>query len=413
MFNRNFSIILSTECLSSIGFGFYSIASMMLVLDLTGSPVYSGLAFFITQLAPALAFLISPFANYVRYKKGLINSQLIQAALLSTIPFLYWLDILHITYLLSVMFITGMINQFIAPIQNTLIPNVVKKDHVVKANSTLTILRESLNAFFFGVAGFVVAMIGAPYTFTITTSLFILSALVFTLLHIETKNESEAPNYKDALQNYTSDLKEGVLVVKDSLLIHFVLAGGMANFFCGMMIAAIPLFAVSLGGEHYFGFFMVAFSCGALIGSVLAGKLESVKLGVVTIISTALCGGFWIVTPLIGNVYSLLTFSCGAIFLVVNNVLIFSSIQTSIESRLIGRVTTVLSSFSAITLPIGSLVGGFIATKIGIPFTVLLGGAGMLLYTFYWLLHSRLRKLPIIEELQLLPGKEQTKSSII
>lgn len=70
--NYNFNILLSGVFVKSLGSGMYSIGAMMLVLFISGDPLYSGVSFFAVSLPACFSFLIAPFANYVPYKKALI-----------------------------------------------------------------------------------------------------------------------------------------------------------------------------------------------------------------------------------------------------------------------------------------------------------------------------------------------------
>src|SRR5690625_2850680 len=104
MLERNFLILMSGVFVNGIGSGIYLIAGMLLVLDLSGSVLYSGFAMFAISSAGALSFLIAPLANYAKYKNGLVYSNLIKATILFTIPIMNYTVGLNVWYVIVLLF---------------------------------------------------------------------------------------------------------------------------------------------------------------------------------------------------------------------------------------------------------------------------------------------------------------------
>ena len=150
--NYNFNILLSGVFVKSLGSGMYSIGAMMLVLYISGNPFYSGVAFFVVSLPSCFSFLIAPFANYVSYKKSLVICELTKSILLLSIPILYAFSLLHVLTVIMIMFLVSVLSAFTYPIETTLVPSFVGKENVVKANSYINMLRESLDVVFLAVA---------------------------------------------------------------------------------------------------------------------------------------------------------------------------------------------------------------------------------------------------------------------
>src|SRR5690625_4814223 len=101
MKERKFMILMTGVCINVIGSGIHSVSGMLLVLNLSGSVLYSGFAFFAISLAGTLAFLIAPLANYAKYKNGLVYSNLIKAVILFTIPLLNYTIGLSVWYVIT------------------------------------------------------------------------------------------------------------------------------------------------------------------------------------------------------------------------------------------------------------------------------------------------------------------------
>lgn len=76
------------------------------------------------------------------------------------------------------------------------------------------------------------------------------------------------------------------------------------------------------------------------------------------------------------------------------NVIFATTLQTVVPHELLGRINTVSGSMSAIAMPIGSIVGGYVASVTSSALTFSFAGLGFLFVSIVWLLHSRLRRLP-------------------
>ncbi len=112
MRERNFILLMSGVFINGFGNGIYVIAGMLLVLDLSGSVLYSGFAVFAITSASVLSFMIAPLANYFKYKNGLVYSNLIKALILFTIPLLHYTVGLHVWYVIGLLFIVALFTQF-------------------------------------------------------------------------------------------------------------------------------------------------------------------------------------------------------------------------------------------------------------------------------------------------------------
>ena len=76
------------------------------------------------------------------------------------------------------------------------------------------------------------------------------------------------------------------------------------------------------------------------------------------------------------------------------NILITSALQVLIPEGLIGKVIAWYSSITALFVPVGSFIGGFVASVIGISNIYALGSLGLLSISLYWICHPKVRKMP-------------------
>lgn len=404
LFNRNFNILLSGMFVKGIGTGVYEVAGMLLVLAISGNVFYSGLAYFAISAADCLGFLIAPFANYVSYKKSLVFCEFLKSALLFSIPLFAVLFGLNVFYCILVLFIVAMISQFTYPVESTVIPNIVPQDRLVQANSYLNTLRESMNIVFLAVAGILVAVIGPVQAILITAICHLCTSLIYTLYRFDFQNTNgkEQPQISKWLQNYKQDFMAGIRYITGSSIIpHLVVACFFVNFFIAAMFATLPAFALMQGGsESYYGYYMAAMSVGLLCGAIITPRVGKFPFGKLTVLCGVSSGLLWVGASLLPVIPSIALYGAGFVTIGIFNVLMFSAIQRQIETSMIGRVITVVSSAAAFSMPIGALVGGAIGS-ISPLYSILLGGIAMVIFGMYWLVSGVLRKLPSIDQLEL------------
>src|SRR5690625_2829182 len=245
--NYNFNILLSGVFVKSLGSGMYSIGAMMLVLYISGSPFYSGLAFFVVSLPSCFSFLIAPFANYVSYKKALVVCEFTKSILLLSISILYAFSMLHVLTIIMIMFLVSVISTFTYPIETTLVPSFVGKENVVKANSYINMLRESLDVVFLAVAGIIIAIIGSVTAMLITAICHLVTTGLYLLFRLKTEKSKDVFSMKQIINRYKSDLKEGFLYIRHSILPHIIAGAVLINFFFSTMFASIPAFSLMKG----------------------------------------------------------------------------------------------------------------------------------------------------------------------
>ncbi|WP_078394082.1 MFS transporter [Shouchella patagoniensis] len=406
---RNFLILLSGVFINGLGGGIYAVSGMLLVLFLSGSVLYSGFAFFAVTLASAMAFLIAPFANYVTYKKGLIVCEILKSALLFTIPLFYATIGLNVYYVLILLFVVALLAQFTYPIESTIMPIIVGKENIIKANSYLHTIREGMDIAFVAGAGILVAFIGPVQAILITAICHLLSSLTYTLFTFQ-QNEVSADKQtiRELVNAYTTDLKAGISYMRNSLIPKMIVSIVFINLAMGVMMPNLPAFALIKGdgNEIIYGFYLAGLSLGIMIGAMITSKVKEIGFGRLTIISFCGTGLLWMGAALLPVIPSLLLFCTGAISIGIINILIFSAIQQQVDSALIGRVITVLTSAASIGMPFGALLGGVIGATFTPVVPVFICGGAMIICSISWLCSSVLRKLPKIDEAKLFPEKQ-------
>jgi len=159
----------------------------------------------------------------------------------------------------------------------------------------------------------------------------------------------------------------------------------------------MPVFAKTIlhGGSHTFGFLMGATGIGALIGAVYMASRRS-------------AAGLEKFIPWFAAIFGLglILFSLSTNFILSMFLLLFTGfgmlmqmtasntiLQTIVDDDKRGRVMSFYTMAFMGTAPFGSLLAGALASKVGAPNTLLIGGVACILGALVFM-----RKLPVIRK---------------
>ena len=408
---RNFALLMTGVFINGLGSGIYLVSGMLLVRELSGSTLYSGFAVFAISSAAALGFLIAPLANYVKIKNGLVYSNLIKAIILMTIPLLYYTIGLNVWYVIVLLFIVALFTQFTYPIESTLIPIIVGKEHVVEANSILQTIRETLDIVFLVVAGIIITFIGTVPALSITAVCLLFVSLCYSFFNFPQPEISteHLPSIKASADIYFSDLKAGFSYIKNTLIPKMIFMFTFINIAMVIMTTNLPAFSLVKGNgvEAVYGFYLGAISAGMLIGTVLAPKLKQIQFGKLIVFLFTGTGILWLLSATLSVIPSIILFGLGYVSMGIVNILIFSFIQKKVETAFIGRVITLLSSTAALGMPIGSLIGGALGEVFPVQIPLILCGIAMFIFCMIWFGNSVLRKLPNLDNMKLVTNSNE------
>lgn len=402
---RNFLILMTGVFINGIGSGIYLVAGMLLVLNLSGSVLYSGFAAFAISSAGAMSFLIAPLANYTKYKNGLVYSNLIKSIILFTIPILDYTIGINVWYVIILLFITGLFTQYAYPIESTILPIIVGKDYVIEANSYLQTIREAMDIVFIAGAGIIVTFIGTIQAILLTAVCILLVSLLYAFFTFQQPNtvSRRSGSIRSAANIYIIDLNAGFNYIKKSLVPKMIFSIVFINIAMVIMTTNLPAFSLIKGNgtEAAYGFYLASISLGIMIGTIITPKIKHIDFGKLIIISFIGTGIMWMGTAILPLFASITMFSLGAISIGILNILVFSSIQKQVETEYIGRVITVLTSAASLGMPVGALIGGVLGETFTSVLPVMICSISMIIFSTIWLSNPVLRKLPNIDNVTL------------
>ena len=397
--NKDFYVLLLGRLITNFGDSLYAIASTLLVYQMSGSTVYSGITLFLTSSTAVVQLLLSPILDKINMKKFLILSQLIQAILILIIPALYYFERLNVYHIMILMPIISLINQLVYPGQISLLPKILSEEELVTGNSLMTMAYQGSNAIFDTLAGFIISIFGFMTAFYADSVSFILTGLLFCLLSkkLSSYNERGNKNEGSIIKNHFKGLKEGLDLFKDSRIFALVLGVVFINFSATSISAVLPAFAKD---EIFYSLMLAGMGAGVLLGSLFAGlpKLKNISLGKLYIYGMILVSLAWMsVSYFATNIkVAVALYALGWFIVGIVNVYAQTMVQMIVPSEKIGSAMGAMVGISTFMAPLGALLGGYLGEYLSSPKAILIASVIILLVAIYWALNKNIRKLPAV-----------------
>lgn len=397
--NERFVRLLTGRIISNAGDSLYYVAAMWLVFDLTGSAAFTGLAGFLIRAPSVLSVLIGPLVDRWALRRVLVASQGINAVVVLIVPLAFVADRLSVWLLLAILPVVTLVNQFMYPAQNAVLPQLVDERDLTPANSLLAAGYRGADTVFNAASGVLIALIGAITVFVLDAVTFLVAMLLFAGIVVPSDEGGADGTDADGGGSYLADLREGLTLVYGSSLVPLLVGVFVTNLTAGALLGVLPAFADTIGGADVFGILMAAYAGGTFAGIVLASRLDRHGFGQVISVTFPLAG-LAIVLALLSPWFTVMVALFFLSFIPVGsfNVLFWSLLQSTVEVDLLGRVSALAKSVGTVAIPVGSLAGGLVADWIAVWVVVLSWGVGLLFFGLYVGLRPSLRRLPSITE---------------
>lgn len=405
--NPNFRKLWGAESISMIGSEVTSLGvPLTAALTLEATPLQMGLLGAAGQ-APSLllGLLAGVWVDRVRRKRLLIWSDLLRAALLISVPVAAWLGVLGMVQLYLVMFLVGTFTICFDVAHAAYMPALLPKRQLLDANSKLQVSHSAANSAGPGLGGLLVQGLTAPLALLFDATTFLVSALF--LARIRT---AEAPLPPRQNPNIVREVKEGLRALLGHPLLRPIGISSVLIMLPGGAVGAQYILFASRElnlNPACIGLIAAAGGLGAIPGAFLT-RWASSRFGVGRVIVGGWLG--WtlmgLAVPLvsgpIGYVVAILltTQILGSLTYTVANVQQWSLRQIVTPDTLLGRVTANQRFLVYGAEAIGALMGGFLASAVGLRATILVCSIGMVLGVLPALFSplARLRDMPLQEE---------------
>jgi MFS family permease len=373
----------SAETVSQFGTQFTQLALPLAAIDVLHASAFEVAALTTVEFLPFLLVSLPAgvWVDRLRRRPILVVGDVSRALLLGSIPIVYAFDALTIWQLYAVGFLVGIATVFFDVAYQSYLPSLVERQQLIDGNSKLEISRAGAQLGGPGLAGIVINAFKAPAAIAFDAASFVGSALfIFSIRKGERSLRDSAPP-----RRMREELGEGLrYVLTHPFLKNIAACTALFNFFGNMGFAVLLVFArrdLHLS-PLAIGLAFTLSNIGPLFAAFNAHRI-STRLGVGrTIIAASILGGpAFLVIPFAphGNVALALlvpAFVLGGLANVIYNVTQVSLRQAITPERIQGRMNSVMRFIVWGTIPLGSLIGGVLASQIGVKETLIVGGAG-------------------------------------
>jgi hypothetical protein len=263
-------------------------------------------------------------------------------------------------------------------------PQTLHKDHIERGNSRMSVAQTVLQSFIGSPLGGAMYAVAIWIPFAFNSAAYAVSAVLLLLvpLHIRQAYKRPEADASKAPSSFLADIKEGLkFLVGHKTIWRLVIITTTIGFAFSAATSTMVLYLLKV--QHvpvvWFGVLMTVQGLAGVFGGLQApywsakfGRSSTLALSILASITCTFLTGF---APEI--VSFLLLGMIGNYMISIWNVLLMSNYHELIPNELFGRVHGARRTLVWGMMPIGSLVGGWIATfDLRAPFWIM-GGFGV------------------------------------
>jgi MFS family permease len=380
----NFHKALVASGFANLADGVFQVALPLLAVQLTRSPLLiAGVA-----IAARLPWLLAPvagaLADRLDRRQTMLRVNLVRTVLLGGLALAVAADQASLVLLYAVAVLLGVAETLFDTSAQSLLPALVARDDLSRANSRLFAVELLANVFLGPPLGGLLAAAGLALAMGFPAAAYLAGAGCLALIAGSFRPVTDQPAGSTRLRD---DVVEGIRFVwRHPVLRPLAVMLGAQNLAFQAVFSVFVLFAVAPGpmglSEAGFGTLLAAFGVGSVLGTWLAVPAER-RLGRVRIlVLSVLLSAVTLVVPVLTTSAVLVgtSFVVSGVAMVLWNVITVSLRQRITPDRLLGRMNATYRLVGWGTMPIGSFLGGALAEWLGLRATFLVAG-GLVLVT--------------------------------
>jgi MFS family permease len=386
---RDFRVLWCGAMTSTIGTWMQKVAQSWLILTITGSSsaFFLGLDAFLGEL-PILLFTLIGGVVADRHDRRhlLLTSQYVQMGAAFTLAALVYWDVVHIWHVLALSVVTGLAQAFGGPAYQSLLPSLVAKAHVPNAIAFNSIQFNLARVIGPLLAGAALAAFGMVACFGLNGLSFLAVIVAIMSLHIR----HIPPTTTTRMHQ---ELKSGFTFVRANPgLIGLSVLGFATTFLGNPVLTFLPLFTQNVfGGDvNQYTYLMAAAGGGAVTGALVVAWLGRFRHMGLTLLILQFVFGVIVALFALTHLFwlnAILLFAGGACMVMVFAML-SSLVQLNAPNEMRGRVMSIYMVAFRGGMPVGSLIGGWLATLTSAPAVLFVNGLLLTVVAAWFLLKS-------------------------
>jgi len=355
---------------SQAGSKVHRIALLTLIYLLTHEAIWVSLVLGVQLLASLIAGpVLAAWSDTQDRKRVMILADIGRAILVPLIPLL---GVHSLPLLLLLVGLIEVLTSMFEPASNAAVPDLVPEAQLDEANGLMYFASRFSEVAFVGLAGVLVAAVGAPFAFYFDALTYVASALFLLGLPKLSPQASGKAGYWERAREGIQFLWANPTVRVTVGLLFTAACFGSVEGVLGVVLANKVLGV----GASGFGAMEAALALGAVLATLVFGKLTQ-RLPRERLFMWAL-GGFGLLEVSIGAwpvfIWVLVAFFFSGLFNSLFIVPARSILQTSAQPEIRGRLFAAFGAVMNSAVLIGAMLGGLTEPLLGAPRVFLLAG---------------------------------------
>lgn len=376
---RNFQLFFAGQLISLVGTWMDNIAEAWLVYRLTGSSLLLGTVAFAGQIP---VFLLAPVGGLVAdrldRRRVVIATQTLSMIIAGTLAGLTLSGRVKVWEVILLASLMGVVNAFDIPARQAFLAEMVGREDLMNAIALNSSMFNGARVVGPAIAGILVASIGEGWCFFANSVSYIAVIAGLLLMRIVPRvlEEQRASAFEHIAEGFR-------FVRRTAPILALLLLLGLVSLVAMPYSVLMPIFAARIlhGNATTLGTLMGATGIGALTGALVLASRTGLK-GLSRWVAVS-CGGFGVALILFSfsrwYVLSVILLVPVGFMMMVQMASSNTLIQAMVPDRLRGRTMAVYSMMFMGMAPLGSLLSGALADRIGAPWTVAVGGSGAII----------------------------------
>ena len=381
-----FIVVALGQAISMLGSQGVQFALIWWLAEKTSSPLMLGISGIVAYLPMSLFSPIAGIAadRYNRKFISIFSDMTMGMIALIYAVLLFFLD-LPVWTVFVMLCVRGIGSTFQQPAIQSIIPQLVPKDQLVKTNGWMQLLNSG--SFLLG------PVIGASLYAIFPMSVVLMSDVVGAILASVALAVVKIPKLEkteNEKQRFVTEIKEGLQVFReDKKLFYIVIAEALCMYFYAPLSSFYPLMTSDYFdlSAMYGSAVELSFAIGMIVSSLLFSSVLKVErkirvsfIGLLGMgIASVICG---VIPPVyIGWFFFAASCMCLGVAENVHTIPLTAFIQETVAPKKMGRAFSVLTLISSVPMPVGLLFSSPIAEKVGVNVWFFISGLCMLTLT--------------------------------
>ncbi|WHH60029.1 macrolide efflux MFS transporter Mef(A) [Petroclostridium sp. X23] len=392
-----FFTIWAGQAVSLITSAILQMALIFYLTEKTGSAMVLSMASLVGFLpyavfGPAIGVLVDRYDR----KKIMIGADLIIAAAGAVLAIIALYMELPVWMVMVVLFIRSIGTAFHSPALNAVTPLLVPEEQLTKCAG----YSQSLQSISYILSPAVAALLYSVWELNAIIIIDVLGAVIASITVVIVRIPRLDDREQSFKPNFIKEMKEGIVVLRQNKGLFALLLLGTLYTFVYMPINALyPLITMEYfnGTPMHISVTEISFASGMLAGGLILGHLGSYEKRILLITASFfMMGASLAIAGLLPPSGFIIFVVCCAIMGL--SVPFYSGVQTAlfqekIKPEYLGRVFSLTGSIMSLAMPIGLILSGFFADRVGVNHWFLISGILIICVAIICPMVTEVRKL--------------------